>query len=360
MEQAMSDKNFEMPPTNNVCPIDQKKEHQPNSEQEHEPQTQSKGQFSNEAVNTQEQTELEATSPMTEQLSEEKPIKRKKGGVIKKTIISTLVLGALGGVVWLGYETGIINDYIIRLTNSAEPEVVISELDNQQNKRISEAALRINDLEKLFTNNDIIEKLNQLSKDSIEYRDLISKNSSDLALLGNDLNTRIDKFESSQTTMQHELTSLLGQTESRLLGRIGKVNDRVDEQLGTIKSFERQMSSTNKQIKKLKSQPTSDSTSSKTVTQKTTKPVIQKRVIEAPEKPQVIRQEISSYSGLTIVNIFPWSTQHIAVLTDNAGSTFQITKGQRLGQVSVTEIDGTSITLTSLDGLKVYTMVKPN
>ena len=277
------------------------------------------------------------------QVADEQPPAKSKKKKSKSPLISkiTKIIKRIfvGGVFLIGVGSSYIwadkNGYVSMVMNTFKSEEVTSEIDIKQNEMITKFQLVTSDLKKE------IEEIKSFNSTELENTHGIqNKLQSQVASLKSEyenyktlsqrmiVNNKSKSENNSEDIEQLKTTSLRSINDTSenkiLIDTLQKEIDRVVGKVNTVNA------KTNKIQRKINSAPK-----------------VVKQPVVAQEKPKVVApkgpKQIYSYSGLTISQVFNWSTQKIAVLSDSAGTSIQVSKGNKLGNATITDVSSNYI-----------------
>jgi len=239
----------------------------------------------------------------------------------KKVTLITLAITAVGGgYLWAsqkGYVTTAFNPFI----NEDHIDV-----DAQQNSELMKLQLRLKDLE---TNLALAVSASQEEKLEINSQ----------------LETVHNKFNKMNNFIEINKTEIKRRTEENKLRIIANENDLGEKFIGITDLSNKyniissELNKQNRLYKEIQKKVSSQSKKTNVVKPKKSKPI--KAVNHNQNGDKITSNEyveVDSYKGLKLNNTFHWSSQVVAVLTDSMGTSFQVSKGNKLGHATILDV----------------------
>lgn len=266
--------------------------------------------------------------------------------VLKRIFIGGTLVASIGATYLFADQNG----YIEMVTNSFKSGEDTSELDVKQNELITKMQLVISDLEKDITN---LKKSNSNLESKLK----------EAAILRGNISTGITDFKGEYNHYKEYSTGILNENMNRStnnlkyveelkLASLKSINSNAENSI-IVKALQVKIDSVLSQVNSVKDKTNKiESKFNSTPRRAATKSV--------KSTPVVITGPISinSYSGLKLAQIFHWSTQKIAVLSDSAGTSIQVSKGNKLGNATITEITDSYVYIRDDLTSDIYKLVK--
>ncbi|MDN2483829.1 hypothetical protein [Vibrio agarivorans] len=262
----------------------------------------------------------------------------------KKIALGTSTIAIIGALGIFAHQSGALS--IMQGVFASSSSANKSEVDAAQDTAIAQLTMRFNSLETRYNDANISETLVALKSDL----DSIVKQQGELESSLTELN---DSFTGQLTDTRNLVDERLRLTSQKISTNHESSNTAitgVNELQSQFKEVQTQINSLTNNLRQVSREQRN---LSEGINSSPNAAVIQQPSAQEVITPTVVTHTVQSWSGLSFVNSFEWSNQFIAVLSDNLGSTHQVTVGQQFGDYRISRIARSNIELSKYDGSEI-------